>query len=205
MLQNISHFGNTGDYLPIITAALIVDMVIIFSMDLGYTRVASLTAWYESFGGLAVLADVLSITIGVILARFVYTLGYLKWDALMRPTRSSRATLPINQSAYTTVFSKYSLSAFLAVTCAVQVTHDLLFTGVIYGIPRGNSRMLDVFKDYGDEVGVTILLIDAAMMISTVLLASWFAGFSQNFQVILLIVALYILPYLLYSIPVGKK
>ena len=205
MLQNISHFGDTRDYLPIITAALIVDMVIILSMDLGYTRVASLTAWYESFGGLAVLADVLSITIGVILARFVYTLGYLKWDALMRPTRSSRATLPINQSAYTTVFSKYSLPAFLAVTCAVQVTHDLLFTGVIYGIPRGNSRMLDVFKDYGDEVGATILLIDAAMMISTVLLASWFAGFSQNFQVILLIVALYILPYLLYSIPVEKK
>jgi hypothetical protein len=176
MLQNISHFGNTGDYLPIITAALIVDMVIIFSMDLGYTRVASLTAWYESFGGLAVLADVLSITIGVILARF----------------------------AYTTVFSKYSLPVFLAVTCAVQVTHDLLFTGVIYGIPRGNSRMLDVFKDYGDEVGATILLIDAAMMISTVLLASWFAGFSQNYQTILLIVALYILPYLLYSIPLKK-
>jgi hypothetical protein len=65
--------------------------------------------------------------------------------------------------------------------------------------------MLDVFKDYGDEVGATILLIDAAMMISTVLLASWFVGFSQNANIILLIVALYILPYLLYSIPLEKE
>ena len=172
-LKNISHFENTSDYLPIITAALIVDMIVLFCIVFEYIEIPSLTEWYKKFGVFAVLADVLSIVIGVILARFVYS----------------------------ALFKNYSIGLFLIITCIIQLTHDLLFAGFFNSVPRYSSAILDVFKDYANEVGPTILLADAAMMISTVLIASIIARWKTNSNIILLVVALYILPYVLYSIP----
>lgn len=172
-MKNISNFENTSDYLPIITAALIVDMIVLFRIVFGYIEIPSLTEWYNKFGVFAVLADVLSIVIGVILARFVYS----------------------------ALFKDYSLLLFLVVTCIIQVSHDLLFAAFFNSVPRYSSAILDVFKDYANEVGPTILLADAAMMVSTVLIASILARWNTNSNIILLVVALYILPYVLYSIP----
>jgi len=172
MLKNLSNFNNVNDYLPILTAALIVDMFILVRMASGSLKIYSLTKWYKDFGLSAVLADVLSIVIGIILTRLFYPF----------------------------FFKEYSLFFFLLLTCGIQITHDVLFAIFFNSIPRNKSAILDVFKDYGKEVGITILLADALMMISTILLASFIATYSTNSILILLIVALYILPYLLYSI-----
>jgi hypothetical protein len=172
MLQNLSIFSNIRDYLPILTAALLVDMVVLIQVVFGYIRFKSLNAWYNQFGFLAVLADVLSIAIGIIIARFLYPL----------------------------VFKQYTLFAFLALTVAVQLTHDIMFSQLVLSIPRKASAIIDVFKDYATEVGAQILLADASMMVGTILLASYLASFPLNTQIIVLIVAAYILPYLLYSI-----
>jgi hypothetical protein len=172
MLKNLSNFNNVNDYLPILTAALMVDMFILIRMASGSLKIHSLTKWYKEFGLSAVLADVLSIVIGIILTRFLYPL----------------------------FFKEYSLFFFLLLTCGIQITHDLSFAVLFNSIPRNKSVILDVFKDYAKEVGITILLADALMMISTILLASFIATYSTNSILILLIVALYILPYLLYSI-----
>lgn len=172
ILQNISKFSNTSDYLPIITGALIVDMVILFRMVLRFINIRSLETWYNKFGLLAVVADVLSIVIGIIMSRFLYSL----------------------------LFKEYSLITFLLLTCAVQFTHDISFAWFFNSIPRNNSIILDVFKDYAREVGVQILFVDALMMISTILFGSYLATYSINTQIIIFIVSLYILPYLLYSI-----
>jgi uncharacterized protein YacL len=168
--KNISHFNDTRDYLPILTAALIVDMIVLLRMVAGYIHIKSLTQWYNKFGFMAVVADVLSIVIGVILARALYSL----------------------------LFKEYSWIGFLALTCLIQLTHDLLFARFFYSVPRHKNRMLDVFKDYGNEVGVQILFVDALMMISTVLLGSFLATCSTNTNIIVLIVCMYILPYLLF-------
>lgn len=172
MLYNLSNFVNTTDYLPILTSALLVDMFVLVRIVVGSINFKSLNMWYRQFGFLAVLADVLSITIGIIIARFLYPF----------------------------FFNQYSLVAFLVITVAVQFTHDLLFAQLFYAIPRKASAIMDVFQDYAREVGPQILLADAAMMVATVLLASYLALFSMNTQIIVLIVAVYILPYLLYSI-----
>jgi hypothetical protein len=172
-LKNISRFENTSDYLPILTAALIVDMIVLFFIVFEYIEIPSLTEWYKKYGVFAVLADVLSIVIGVIMARFVY-------------------------SAF---FKDYFLGLFLIITCIIQLTHDLLFAAFFNSVPRYSSAILDVFKDYANEVGPTILLADATMMVSTVLIASMIARWKTNSNIILLVVALYILPYVLYSIP----
>ena len=172
MLKNLSNFNNVSDYLPIIAAALIVDMVILFRIDLGYINIKSLNAWYNKFGLLAVIADVLSIVIGIIIARFLY---------------------PV-------IFSQYSLIMFLLLTCMVQITHDVSFALLFNSIPRNKSQILDVFKDYGKEVGIAILMVDSIMMVSTILLGSYLASLQTNSVIVIFIISLYILPYLLYSI-----
>ena len=92
MLENISQFKNTNDYLPIITAALIVDMAIIIRIVFGSIHIKSLNNWYNKFGVLAVAADVLSIVIGIIMSRFLYPF----------------------------FFKTYSLMSFIMLTCIVQ-------------------------------------------------------------------------------------
>lgn len=171
-LKNISDFKNVNDYLPIITSALIVDMTILLQIIFGYIKIDSLNNWYKKFGFLAVVADVLSIVIGIIIARFIYPY----------------------------IFKEYSLITFLFLTCIVQLTHDIIFSKIFYSVPIGKSKILDIFKDYANEVGTKILLADSLMMISTIILASYLANYDTNINIVILIVSFYILPYLLYSI-----
>lgn len=173
MLKNLSHFNEVSDYLPIISAALIVDMIVISRIVFGQINIKSLNKWYNKFGLLAVVADVLSIVLGIIFARFLYPL----------------------------LFKKYSLILFLLLTCSIQLIHDCLFYLFFSMIPRNKSSILDIFKDYGKEVGVTILFVDSLMMISTVIIGSFLATMNINSIIVILIISLYILPYLLYSIP----
>jgi len=172
VLNNISNFNNINDYLPIITSALIVDMTVLILIITGYINVKSLNNWYNKFDLLAVVADVFSIVIGIIISRFLYPY----------------------------FFKDYSLFQFLFLVCIVQVSHDLLFSAFFYSVPRNKSAILDVFKDYANELGIKILLVDAMMMVSTVLLASYLSTFDTNTNIIIAIVSFYILPYLLYSI-----
>jgi hypothetical protein len=67
-------------------------------------------------------------------------------------------------------------------------------------MPRGASAILDVFKRYATEVGFIILLADAMMIAGTVLLGSLLASQSLNTNMIVFLVALYVIPYVLYSI-----
>lgn len=176
-LKNLSQFSQTGDYLPILTAALIIDMLVLLRIDTGYIKIKSLNTWYNRFGIMAVIADVLSIVIGILIARFLYT----------------------------TFATSYSIISFVVLICIVQLTHDILFAWFFNQIPRNRSAILDVFKDYAKEVGLLILAADATMMILTILLASWLATFQTNTILVVLIVACYILPYLLYSIPTSTN
>ena len=172
MMKNIVQFTNVADYLPIITSALIVDMIVLSRVVFGYINIKSLNQWYNKFGLFAIIADVLSIVIGIILARFIYPF----------------------------IFSKYSLILFIILACVIQITHDLLFAVFFNTIPRNKSLILDVFKDYAKEVGFTIILADALMIISTILLGTYLTNLTTNSVIIILLVSLYILPYLLFSI-----
>jgi hypothetical protein len=172
IFQDISIFSKTTDYLPIINGALLTDMIVMTQVVSGGIKSVSLQEWYRNYGLSSVGADVLSIIIGVIITRFLYS----------------------------KIFSKFSIFLFCGLAVIVQVIHDLLFYLLFTSIPRGKSRMLDTFKDYSKEFGPIILLADASMMISTITLSSLFASMNMNTNIILLIVALYIVPYLLYSI-----
>lgn len=83
----------------------------------------------------------------------------------------------------------------------VQLLHDLFFYfAVIRALPQGNNSMIDVFKTYADEGGWTILLADALMIGSTVLLAELYDLVLPN-RVIALkaLLGMYALIYITYT------
>ena len=82
---------------------------------------------------------------------------------------------------------------------SIQIIHDLLFYQLFKGIPRGTNRMMDTFKDYAKEVSYKAILSDSGMMIMACILSAYLAGHSLNTNIIVLIVAVYSLPYLLYN------
>ena len=172
LFRDISNFTNTSDYLPILNSAMIIDLFVILLVELGYIKSKSLVAWYRKFHIGAFVADVLSLVIGITIARLVYT--YFNWG--------------------------WNILLFLVVAVCVQLIHDLLFAKLFYAFPRGVSKVLDVFKDYANELGATILLADAQMIIGTAVLATLLSSLSTNANIFLLIIVSYMVPYFVFSV-----
>lgn len=170
--MGIYNFNDTYDYFPIITAAMITDMIVILLLKNRAFKSITLEKWYSTYGFSAGLADVLSIVIVIIVARFLYF----------------------------KMFTKENLLYFIGLTVLVQLVHDVLFYFLFKSIPRGVSKMMDSFKDYANENGAIILMADSLMMISTILLATYFTSFNVNTNIILFIVALYLIVYFIYSV-----
>lgn len=154
--------------LSLLNAALLTDLIVI-ALSFSILKTPALTMWYRMFGIGAVITDVLILVIGVLIATFIYP--YL--------------------------FSEYHLFYFIGVVLMVQLIHDLLF-GFFLQRYQGNSPILRVFQEYVKEIGTRILLVDAAMMISTVLLQELFAMSSHN--TIWTVVLVYLMPYLVFSV-----
>ena len=172
MFKSISDFGNTSDYLSILNGVLITDLLVIFLLIFGAIKSKVLVEWYRKYNLSAVIADVLIIFIGIIIARFAYP--YVFGD-------------------------KFSLIKFIGLAVAIQIVHDILFYYMFKLVPRGKNMMLDTFKDYANEVGFKAVLSDSLMIITACLLSSYFVSLNLNTNIIILILSLYILPYAIYS------
>ena len=172
MNSNIVNFKNTTDYLPILNGVLITDLLVILLLIFGAIQSKVLKYWYKELSLSAVICDVLIIVIGIILARFLYP----------------------------KLFSSYSLLKFILLAVGIQCTHDILFYFFCTSIKRGKSKILDIFKDYGLEKGSKAIISDSLMMITSILLATYLKGLSMNFNIITLIVSVYLVPYMIYSL-----
>ena len=170
MFKDISYFNNINDYLPIITAIIIVDII---GIVLSYSNMLGkyLRIWYQQFLLSAVLADVLVIFLVVIIARAIYYY----------------------------VFDTFSIINFIIVMLVIQITHDILFYLMINIIPRGANKMIDLFKDYADEVSYKAIIGDSIMIIATGLIASYLANFDANINIIILTVFVYLLQYIIHT------
>ena len=171
MFKDISAFNNTTHYLPILNGVLITDLIVIFLLFHGAIRSYSLEKWYKKYQLSAVIADVLIIVIGIILARFFYK--------------------------YVFPGQVFSIWKFTALAVCIQIIHDILFYLFFKSLPRGYNSMLDFFKGYADEVGVNAIMGDSAMMIIACLLSSHLATYSLNTNIIVLVVSLYLVPYMI--------
>lgn len=151
-------------YLALFNAALITDLIIILLLIYGYLPTVTLKTWYTKFGLGALLADVLSIMLIIIIAQYIYPL----------------------------LFKKYNLLYFLALIVGVQTTHDLLF-GLFIDQYKGKSEILNVFKGYKKELSYSILIADSLMVISTALLYKFLPYNNIVLSLVLVYLSLYIL------------
>jgi hypothetical protein len=164
----------TNNYLSIVTGALITDILVIILLIQGCINSKVLIKWYKTYNLSAVIADVLIIVIGVLLARGFYPYVY-------------------------GANSSFSLLKFTMLAVCIQIAHDLLFNGVITAIPLGANRMVDTFKAYANEVGIKAIVSDSAMMIVTCLIANYFANKDPGITIVAFIVSVYCVPYLIYT------
>ena len=171
MFKNIATFNNTNDYLPIFNGVLITDLFVILLLNLKLINSRVLREWYVDYNLSAVIADVLIIFIGIIIVRSIYYY----------------------------VFNEFSILKFLLLALVVQFVHDMLFYAFFTNVPRGVNKMLDTFKDYAAEVSYKAVLSDGGMMIMASLIGSYLANKNVNTNIIVMILSLYILPYLLYN------
>jgi len=169
--KDISNFSNTSDYISIFNGVLLTDLFVIVLLLGGFIKSTVLKKWYRELNLSAVLADILIIFIGIILARFFYPY----------------------------IFAQYSLFKFIGLAVSIQILHDILFYQICIAVPRGKSQIMDIFKDYGKEVGVKAIFADSTMMICAILIASFLKGLTLNANIITLIVSVYLVPYFIYT------
>jgi hypothetical protein len=171
IFNNIANFSKTSDYLPLFNGVLITDLFVIFLLNSKLIKSTVLREWYDTYNLSAIIADVLIIFIGLIITRAIYYY----------------------------VFDQFSIIRFTSLAVVVQIIHDILFYFLFMMVPRGVNRMLDTFKDYAKDVSYKAIFADSGMMIMASLLGSYFAGKTLNVNMIILIVSMYIMPYLLYN------
>jgi len=171
-MKDISIFNNVNTYLPLLNSVLITDVLYMFLLY--YTNLINskiLERWYETYRLSGVLADVTIIMLGFIITRYLYY----------------------------KIFNKFSLLKFVLLLLLVQITHDILFALLFYSIPKGVNKMIDLFKDYGNELGFKAILGDSSMMIVSLIILLLIKDFTLNSNIIILIITLYFLPYILYT------
>jgi len=166
-----THFLDKSEYLPILTANIIADLFIIF---LTFTKILytseSLTGWYKKYRLSAMIADILIGVLYILLARyFVY---------------SFRLNIGL------------TLFALLAVV--IQIIFDVLFYLFFISVPVGQNDMLDFFKKYAKDVKQDALFGDSVLVILAVILSAIFNSFGFDFNIVMLILSVYLTPYFIY-------
>ena len=173
MFTDISKFSRISDYLPILNGAIFADILIIAALF--YTplfKSSQLERWYNKYGLSAVIADVLILVIGIIIARALYSHIFGE---------------------------KFSIIKFVLLVLGIQIIHDVLFYVFFQAIPVGKNKMLDLFKDYANEVKGGAIIGDSIMIVIAALAASLLAGVSLKTNIITLIGLTYVLPYILHT------
>jgi len=173
MFADISK-SNLNTFGTILVAVIIVDLIVLFLIRYRPDFFGKeINVWYNKFGTNAVIADVLSIVLGFLIAQYVYR----------------TALFPIYG---------WSLLLFIGVLLGVQLIHDLFFNfAIIQPIPRGHNEMIDVFKSYAVENGANILIADASMMIGSALIASILYSYPSAVTIFSGSLAVYTVPYIL--------
>jgi hypothetical protein len=171
-LSDITNYNKTSDYLSILNGIIFVDIIIIL---LVFRRIISpviMYKWYTEYKIYAVLGDITTIFLVIILARYIYSLWNPKTNSLI---------------------------IFLAIAIFSQICFDTVMYGIIQSVPVGSNQIIDIFRKYTNEGGKFIFTLDCSFTIFSILFASLFNTFSLNTNIILLISFLNMLPFILFT------
>jgi uncharacterized protein YacL len=94
-------------------------------------------------------------------------------------------------------FPKVDLRHLIIITVGIQVVHDVLFyLFVISPMPLGHNTMIDLFKEYSLENSYKILIADAIMIGTTIILADRLDHIKKEFVVFGGLLGVYALTYI---------
>jgi hypothetical protein len=169
-LKKLSNYKDLTNIPYILFGALVIDLIGIALTKRGLLG-RNMTIWYNDFGLSAVIADTLILVLVVIVAQYIYT----------------------------EYFSNSTPLIFLALTAVLQQIHDVLFyLFAILGTPKGQNKVMDLFKAYAKENGSKILLADLIMVLGTAGVAAAAQSLlSPPLFVFLSILAVYTVPYII--------
>jgi len=165
------HFSDKFEYIPILTANIYADLFIIFLTFTGiFYKSATLTSWYKKYRLSAMMADILIGVLYILLGRYI--VSYFKLDI--------------------------GLTSFAGICVGVQIIFDFLFYFFFSAVPYKSNDMLDFFKEYAKETKVDAIFGDSVLVIFAVILSAVLNTQSVDFNIVALIVSLYLVPYFIY-------
>lgn len=156
----------------IILAVVIVDVVALVLARKGMAGKV-INEWYDKFSFGAFVSDVASICFGIFLSLILFKYVFPK--------------------------NAFTIQNFILSVVLIQFTHDILFSFIIKSYPKNKNKMMDVFKGYINENGWKILIVDAMMMIFSVLLIYLFTSVDEIVIYTLLAFFLYFAQYFIYG------
>jgi len=173
-LKPTANYLDKSEYLPIFTANLFADILIIFITFSGIMyNIKTIVDWYKKYRLSAVIADTFIGILYILLSRYLV----YKYDM---------------------VNVKNSLFKFTLLAIVVQIVFDLLFYILFSIIPIGQNHMLDFFKKYADEVGYGALLGDTALVVVGVVISAFLKDKSFDYNMVAALLSIYLVPYFIY-------
>ena len=167
-------YSNKFEYLPIITANIYADLLIIlitFSGILGSGKSWQvLTRWYKKYRLSAMIADILIGVIYLLIARYI----------------------AYKQKLNLTLFQ------FGVLSVLVQIFFDFLFYIFFSLVPKGSNNMLDLFKDWSKFAKADALWGDSILVLVGVVLSAYLNQQTLNTNLFVLILGMYLVPYIIY-------
>ena len=176
MVDTLASSDSQSSWLSFFTALCVVEAFMLINFRLFPNFWGSMiNIWYDSFGLVAIMLDMLIVLIGF-------------W---------------ITQKLYSYFFgtSKMSLWQFILLFLCIQIIHDLLFYFIILkNSPKGSNGIFDLINSYGKKHGLYTILGDSLMIVLSLLLAWVFLNNDVSFStyMICILMSLYMIGYLLY-------
>lgn len=176
------------DFITILTITLITECLFLFSFR--YTKLPfsgpNINRWYDKFGLIAILMDILIIAIGFYLAKYLYI--YLKNKNIIKENNNN-----------------INLIYFLVIILLIQILHDSLFYFlVIKPYKKGTNNMIDEFKIYAKNVKAGAIIGDSSMYILSILILYLIQNYNNDLKILLTLISSYLIGYFMYQEPIAK-
>ena len=174
-LKPTINYKDKFEYVPIITSNIYADLLIIlitFSGILGVGKSWNiLEKWYKSYRLSAMLADILIGVIYLLIARYVAFKSKIK----------------------------FNLFTFSILAVFIQLIFDSLFYLFFMAVPKNTNHMLDLFKKWARFAKLDALWGDSILVIVGVIVSAFLNAQSFDFNMIVLILSCYLIPYIIYK------
>ena len=177
MSDTLSSLNSPSTWLAFTTALFIVEAFLLTTFRL-FPKFwgEMINVWYDTFGLVAIMLDVLIVLIGFWITQKLYNYIY-----------------------GTTI--KFSLWKFVLLFLAIQIIHDILFYILVLKPSKpGSNAIFDLINNYGKKHGGLTIVGDSLMVLLAVCLGWLLLTNNVSFStyMICILLSLYMIGYLLY-------